>query len=66
MPDLLKDLRLIEEDFYNNLDNRVLEVWEGYKFKWFFPKHRKKQIEKSLYKTYLLHRNAIKEYYFQY
>ena len=65
MPNLFEDLKLIEEDFYNNKDNRVLDVWKEYKFKWFFPKYRKRQIEKFLYKQYLLHKNAIKEYYLQ-
>lgn len=65
MPSLLEDLIRIENDFYDNKDSRVLEIWEDAKFKWFFPKCRKKRIEKLLYKQYLSHKNAITGYYLQ-
>lgn len=65
MPNLLEDLIQIENDFYDNKDSRVLEIWEDAKFKWFFPKCRKKRIEKLLYKQYLLYKDAIKGYYLQ-
>ena len=63
MTDLLADLKSIEMDFYDNKDVRVLEIWKECKFKWFFPKYRKRQIEKSLFMLYLTHKNIIKESY---
>lgn len=63
MADYLMELKLIETDFYYNLDNRVAEIWEEYKFKWFFPKHRKKRIENDLFMSYLAHKDMIKENY---
>ena len=63
MNDLLVDLKLIEIDFYENKDIRVLEIWGERKFKWFFPKYRKRQIEKSLFMSYLIYKNMIKENY---
>ena len=65
MPNLLEDLRRIENDFYDNKDSRVLEIWEDAKLKWFFPKYRKRRIEKLLYKQYLLCKDGIKAYYLQ-
>ena len=65
MPSLTNDLMLIERDFYNNKDSRVLNVWSTAKMKWFFPKIRKHRIEKRLYKNYLAHYNAIVAYYRQ-
>ena len=65
MPSLLEDLIQIENDFYDNKDSRVLEIWKDSNFKWLFPKYRKKRIEKLLYKQYLLHKDAIKGYYLQ-
>lgn len=59
-------LKSIEEDFYNNKDARVLEIWKECKFKWFFPKYRKRQIEKSLFMSYLVHKNMIIEDFLKY
>lgn len=63
MTDCLIKLKSIEADFYDNLDSRVAEIWKEYKFKWFFPKHRKKQIENALFMSYLTHKAMIKESY---
>lgn len=63
MSDLLTDLNSIQKDFYDNKDIQVLEIWKECKFKWFFPKYRKRQIEKSLFMLYLMRKNMIKENY---
>lgn len=63
MTDLLIDLNSIQKDFYDNKDNQVLEIWKDCKFKWLFPKYRKKQIEKALFMSYLMRKNIIKENY---
>lgn len=48
MKEYLIILKLDKAVLYDNLDNHVAELWKESKFKWFFPKHRKKQIAKVL------------------
>ena len=63
MADYFIKLELLAADFYDNLDDNVEEIWQDYKYKWFFPRYRKRQIEKALFMSYLAYKAMIRETY---